>query len=117
MNFDAIHKDPKEWIEPDRYNPDRFDPESEYYSRPDGKPRNPFSFCPFYGGKRICLGKTLAEYMTVFTLPMILYHFEFEFTDPAHKAKKPNLQLGTFKSPVINMKIKTIRKLKPQRTA
>lgn len=26
INFDAIHKDPKEWIEPERYNPDRFDP-------------------------------------------------------------------------------------------
>ena len=106
VNFDLIHKDPKEWIEPEKYIPERFDPNSKYYTRPDGKPRHPFSFCPFYGGKRICLGKTLAEYMTVFTLPLVLYHFDFEFCDPAHKLKKPNLQIGTFATPVINMKLK-----------
>ena len=44
--------------------------------------------------------------MTVFTLPLVLYHFDFEFCDPAHKLKKPNLQIGTFATPVINMKLK-----------
>ena len=65
INFSFIHKDPKEWIDPERYDPDRFDPTSKMFLRPDGKPRNPFSFCPFFGGKRICLGKTLAKFMTV----------------------------------------------------
>ena len=76
--------------------------------------RNPFSFCPFLGGKRICLGKTLAEYMTLFTLPMVMYHLDFEFVNPDHKIKKPNFMLGMPKVPVINMRIKTLRKLKPQ---
>ena len=111
INFNAIHTDPKEWIEPGRYEPDRFDPNSAMYTRPDGKPRNPFSFCPFFGGKRICLGKTLAEFMTVFTLPMVLYHFKFEFVDPKHEEKKPNLQLATFRTPVIPMRMKTVRKI------
>ena len=90
LNFDAIHRDPKEWINPDQYQPDRFNTNSEMSLRPDGKMRNSFSFCPFFGGKRICLGKTLAEYMTVFTLPLIMYHFDFEFVNPEYKAKKPN---------------------------
>ena len=77
VNFSAIHRDPKEWSDPDRYEPDRFNPNSEKWLRPDGKQRNTFSFCPFFGGKRICSGKMLAEYMTVFTLPLIMYHLDF----------------------------------------
>ena len=111
LNFDAIHKDPKEWIDPLTFNPDRFDPTSKMYLRPDGQMRNPFSFCPFFGGKRICLGKTLAEFMTVFTLPLVMYHFDFEFVNPEHMKNKPNFQLATFKTPVIPMKMRSIRKL------
>jgi cytochrome P450 len=52
------------------------------YKRPDGKPRNPLAFCAFNGGKRICAGKTLAEIMLSITIPLIYYHFDFEFTNP-----------------------------------
>ena len=41
--------------------PERWNPSSEYYLTPTGKKRHPMSFGPFGGGKRICLGKTLAE--------------------------------------------------------
>jgi cytochrome P450 / NADPH-cytochrome P450 reductase len=112
INFDAIHKDPQEWVDPLKFIPERFDASSPMFKRPDGKPRNPFSFCPFFGGKRICLGKTLAEFMTVYTLPLVLYHFDFEFVDPAHKLNKPTFQLATTAQPVIPMRIKTIRAMK-----
>lgn len=115
LNFNAIHTDPKEWREPHSFIPERFDPKSEVSKRPDGKPRSPFSFCPFFGGKRICLGKTLAEYMTVFTLPLVMFHFDFEFVNPEHVANKPNLQLATWKKPVIPMRVKTIRKINQQK--
>ena len=106
--------DPKEWIDPERFEPDRFDPKSAMYLRPDGKMRHTFSFCPFFGGKRICLGKTLAEYMTTFTLPLIMYHLDFEFVNPKHATSKPNFQLLQFAVPVIPMKVRTLLKLKPQ---
>jgi cytochrome P450 len=77
INVEAIHNDPDEWVTPDQYLPDRFDRKSKLYMRPDGKPRHPFSFAPFAGGKRICLGKTLAETMTVITIPLLVYHFDF----------------------------------------
>jgi cytochrome P450 / NADPH-cytochrome P450 reductase len=91
INFDMIHKDPTEWRNPSVYDPERFNPHSDMYLRPDGKPRNPLSFTPFLGGRRICLGKTFADVVTSFTLPLVLYHFDFEFVDPVHSRHKPNL--------------------------
>jgi cytochrome P450 len=81
------------------------------YLRPDGTPRSPFAFCSFFGGKRICLGKTLAEFMTTFTLPLIMYYLDFEFVDPEHAKTKPNFQLGTFTAPEIQMVVKPLRKI------
>ena len=41
--------------------PERFDAESPWSLTPSGGKRNPHSFIPFLGGKRICVGKTFAE--------------------------------------------------------
>ena len=105
VHVQAIHRDPTEWRNPEAFFPERFDPKSPMWLRPDGKPRNPFSFCPFGGGSRVCLGKTLAEVMAVYTVPLIMYHFDFEFTDPAHLQSKPNFTLLSPGEPVIMMKI------------
>ena len=51
----------REWKEPEKYIPERFDPESPWSLTPSGEKRNPYSLSPFLGGKRICVGKTFAE--------------------------------------------------------
>lgn len=57
-----LHHDPTEWgPEHEEFIPERFDSKSKYFNKPDGKARNPFSFAPFLGGHRVCLGKTMAE--------------------------------------------------------
>jgi len=81
-----IHKDPAQWINPHEYNPARFDKSGDSPSKwqlaADGKVRNPMAFTPFFGGKRICLGKTFAEQVIRFTLPLLFHHFAFDFVDP-----------------------------------
>jgi cytochrome P450 len=76
------------------------------------QPRNPFSFCPFSGGSRICLGKNLSEIMAVYVLPLLIYHYDFELTSPEHMKIKPNFSIGSPKEPVIPMKYTQIRFLK-----
>ena len=49
---------------------------------PGQKKRHPYSFTPFMGGKRICIGKTFAEMVGRFVVPAILGKYEFEFVDP-----------------------------------
>ena len=112
VNLDSIHHDPKEWCDPQVYNPDRFDPESPLFKRPDGKPRNPLAFVPFSAGKRVCLGKSLAEIMIGYTLPLIYYHFDFNFVDPASQINhKPDYFVMTPETPKMKLKVKNIRKI------
>ena len=61
----------------------------------NGKPRNPLSFTPFMGGKRMCVGKTFAEIAVKFTIPMLYHCFDFELVDPT--IEKPHYSLGCLK--------------------
>jgi len=90
VNIWALQNNPQEWHTPDIFIPERFDPSSKYFSRPDGKKRHPMSFSPFLGGKRICLGKTFAENMSKCILSIIVSQLKFDFVDKTDYVKKPN---------------------------
>lgn len=114
INMQQIHNDSTEWIAPERFIPERFESSSQYYLRPDGKKRNPFSFSPFLGGKRICLGKTFAEIVAKFVVPALLSRFEFEFVDTDLRdglKEKPKLNLDMDEEPVVMMTIKKVNLL------
>ena len=76
---------PDEWIEPGKFIPERFNSESKYYPTPRGTKRNPYSFSPFLGGMRICIGKTFVEAVSKFVLPTMLTHFKWEFLEGVDK--------------------------------
>lgn len=78
--FSEIHHDPVQWREPSRYVPERFDTHTKdniWTLTTEGNPRNPLAFTPFFGGKRVCLGKTFAEVTVRFTVPLIFHHLDF----------------------------------------
>ena len=61
INIEGLHFNADEWHFPHKFYPPRFNTEDEAFLRPDGSKRNPSSYIPFLGGKRICFGKTFAE--------------------------------------------------------
>ena len=89
VDIKHLQSNPDEWIDPERFIPERFDPKSEYFLTPYGKKRHPFSYAPFFGGKRICLGKTFAEIASKMVGSKLLNTFEFEFLNKAHLNEKP----------------------------
>jgi len=64
------------------------------------------SFVPFTSGKRICIGKTFAEQVVRYTVPLLMYHFDLEYADPADM-KKPKLGNNALlpKAPKFMMKL------------
>ncbi|XP_028401933.1 cytochrome P450 4V2-like [Dendronephthya gigantea] len=68
-----IHQDPNVWDEPKTFNPDRFllDNVTE---------KNPFSYIPFSGGPRNCIGQRFAMMEEKVVLSSILRHFNIKST-------------------------------------
>ena len=107
VHMAEMQTDPHEWPEPERYEPERFNTKStdnKWLLTADGQPRNPMSFNPFFGGKRICIGKTFAETVMRFTMPLLFHHFNFEI--PPGAPPKPNMSANAVK-PDLQMIIRT----------
>ena len=87
-----MHRDHKLWDQPHTFNPFRF------YDT--NKKRHPFSFAPFLGGKRICIGKTFAEIVArMTTIAFLNTDFDFEFIDKAKYDYKVPYNLGSVEIP------------------
>jgi cytochrome P450 len=67
----ALHRDKRLWPEPEKFNPSRFEPE-------EIKKRPKFSYLPFGGGPRLCIGNNFAMMEMQIVLASILQRFDFE---------------------------------------
>ncbi len=57
---------------------------------------------PFFGGKRICVGKTFAEYSLKVVIPLILKAFpKMEFENTRFYIQKPAINISIVKKPEI----------------
>jgi cytochrome P450 len=80
----VMHRDPRFYPDPLRFDPDRWDPEH--------KPRNPeFAYFPFGGGLRICIGEPLAWMIGLMALAIIVPRWRLRLA-PKHRVDlRPHL--------------------------
>lgn len=71
ISLGQLHADPDVYPEPDRFDPQRFI---------DEKP-NTFSWVPFGGGTRRCVGAAFANMELDVVLRTVLRHFTVQITD------------------------------------
>ncbi|KAK0182441.1 hypothetical protein PV327_000583 [Microctonus hyperodae] len=71
-----LHRDPNFWPDPDRYDPDRFLPERI-------QERHPFSYVPFSGGPRNCIGQKFAMMELKAMIGHLIHNFYLEPVDLA----------------------------------
>lgn len=77
MSFQALHRDPRWWTEPDRFLPERFAPENE-------KSLHKFAYLPFGAGPRVCIGNAFAMMEAKLVLATIAQHFDWTLA-PGHR--------------------------------
>ncbi|XP_062574948.1 cytochrome P450 3A19-like [Saccostrea cucullata] len=66
----AIHRNPKYWPEPEKFDPERFTPENK-------ESRYLYTFLPFGHGPRNCIGQRLAGMDVKCSITYILQHYRF----------------------------------------
>ena len=71
VNFYAMHRDPTLWVDPLRFDPDRFLPERS-------KARSRWQYLPFGGGPRTCIGDHFAMLEATLALATIIRAAEIE---------------------------------------
>jgi cytochrome P450 len=79
MQFEIlrVHHNEKEYLHHGEYIPERFDPESPYYTKSDGSSRSPLSWMPFSIGPRFCTGMAFAQLELRVALTYLLTHLDF----------------------------------------
>ena len=111
LGVHGIHYNPKQWVEPEKFLPERFDPESELFAPPNNfkskKTRHPMSFIPFSFGLRSCPGKTLAH----LELKSMTSHFLSKFDYELDESQKNNDYLRFSLRSQFELKIKITKKL------
>lgn len=67
-----MHRDPRFWVDPERFWPERFE-------RDDAPGQQPYTYLPFSTGPRTCLGKGLAPVTFQLVMTMIVSRFRIDF--------------------------------------
>lgn len=117
LDIFGAHYNPKEWQEPKKFIPERFDPESEYFKKPastedsksaekesSGKGRSPYSWLAFSQGMRACPGQTLAMLEIKIMLCYFLIKYDYEI-DPDF-LQKEGVGFGVGSHLKLNIKLK-----------
>ena len=78
VNLFSLHHHPVYWPEPMKYDPSRFDANAE------NNARAAFSFVPFSGGPRNCIGQNLAMEEMKSAVSLILQEFRLSLPEDMH---------------------------------
>ena len=67
----SIHRDPKLWPNPDKFDPERFTPDAK-------QSRDPYAYMPFGHGPHNCIGMRFAQMEMKLVLARILKKYSFQ---------------------------------------
>ena len=73
VNLWSLHHDPEIWDDPNEFKPERFLDDNGLFQTPKAGVLLPFS-----GGRRVCLGESLARMQLFLVLARLLHSFKFE---------------------------------------
>jgi hypothetical protein len=75
----ASHRSEKFFPNPDKFDPSRFE---------GGSPPQPYTYYPFGGGARLCLGYEFARVEMLIFIHYVVLNYEFEMIEPGEKISR-----------------------------
>lgn len=87
----AIHRNPRLWSDPERFDPERFLPERQVC--PDGSPRPKLAWFPFGAGQRKCIGENFAMMEAKILVALLARRYRFALAPGAVVAGDPSVTL------------------------
>ena len=86
----VVHRDPRWWPDAERFDPDRWAPGAGSATAPD-RPR--WSYFPFGGGSRSCVGESFAWMEAILVLATIAQRWRVEPLGPRHPPLQPTITI------------------------
>jgi len=106
FNLYAAQYDEKQWKEPTKFIPERFDPSSDYFLTPSGKQRHPYAFCPFTFGTRTCPGRAIG--LMEFKILLIYFMLAIDYEVEKETLENPDVTYAILSPYALNLKINKI---------
>jgi len=89
----CVHRNPEDWPEPDKFDPERFQPHMV-------ATRNPATYLPFSSGRRPCIGQNFSLVEQRIVLILLLQKFRLLPYHGLDSNKQPEIRGGIFTTPV-----------------
>jgi cytochrome P450 len=102
----SLHRDPRHFPDPDKFDPDRFSPQNS-------AGRHPYAYIPFGVGRRFCVGHVFATMEAKTILSTVVRRYCITEIEGGIKGIEENLKMSFVLSPANDIRVKLLPRSHP----